>query len=231
MLFVLTWIFTGWLSMDDSTLFSTDRPSDKEIAAVGGAPDWNMIPRDEAQHLDPQTIEAEWFAFGGHIYRRQINPSGARRLAIADASADPAIRQRAFLDGEAIDAAARRLAPACAPAVSVKRYDIYATSLGQSEARIFRVICGDVWFDVDAANGTIRDRLDKRQRVYRWLFSTLHRLDFSGFCRPTGAADLPHRCALRLRLRFQSHRCRFGVAKNSPIAKRSWLMCQMFPVD
>jgi hypothetical protein len=178
---VLTWIFSGWLSMDDGTLFSTDKPSDKEIAAVAGAPDWNVVPRDEAEHLEPQTIEVEWFAFGGNIYRRQINSSDAWRLAIAAASVDPPIRQRAFLDGETIDAAARRLAPACAPAVSVKQYDIYATELDRSEARVFRVICGDVWFDIDAANGSIRDRLDKRQRVYRWLFSTLHRLDFPVF--------------------------------------------------
>ena len=105
--------------MDDGTLFSTDKPSDQEIAAVAGAPDWNAIPHEEAQHLDPQTIEAEWFAFGGHIYRRQIDSFGARRLVIADASAEEAIRQRALLDSTTIDAAARQLASGCAPAVSV----------------------------------------------------------------------------------------------------------------
>jgi hypothetical protein len=179
MLFVLTWIFSGWLSMDDGTLFSTDKPSEKEIASAAGAPDWNMIARDDAQHLDPQTIEAEWFAFGGHIYRRQINSFGDRRLAIADTSAEPAIRARALLDSEAIDAAARQLAPSCAPAISVERYDIYATALNRSEEQVFRVICGDVWFDIDAANGVIRDRLDTSQRAYRGLFNVLHRLDFS----------------------------------------------------
>jgi hypothetical protein len=178
MLFVLTWMFSGWLSMDDGTLFSTDKPSDQEIAAVAGAPDWTAIPRDEASHLDAQTIEAEWFAFGGRIYRRQINASGDRRLAIADTSAEEAIRESAFLDGGAIDEAARRFAPRCAPAVSVKHYDIYATAPNRSEPQVFRVVCGDVWFDVDAANGAIRDRLDQRQRTYRSLFSALHRLDF-----------------------------------------------------
>ena len=100
MLFVLTWIFSGWLSMDDGTLFSTDRPSDRDIAAVAGAPDWNAIPRDEKQHLDPQTIEAEWFAFGGHIYRRQIRMRGDQRLAIAEASAGPAIPEALFSTAE-----------------------------------------------------------------------------------------------------------------------------------
>jgi hypothetical protein len=176
MLFVMTWIFSGWLSMDDGMLFSTDRPSDPEMAALAGAPDWNSLARDEVQHLDPQTIEAEWFAFGDHIYRRQIYASGDQRLAVAEASAQRAIRARAFLDGDAIDAAARQLAPACAPAVLVN--DIYATAPNRSEARVLRVICGDVWFDIDAANGAIRDRLDRSQRAYRALFGALHQLDF-----------------------------------------------------
>jgi hypothetical protein len=178
MLFVLTWIFSGWLSMDDGTLFSTDKPSENEIAAAAGGADWNTIPREEAQHLGPQTIEAEWFAFGGHIYRQQINSSGDRHLAMADAFAEPAIREGAFLDRGMVDAAARQLAPGCAPADFAKHYGIYATTPDRSEARVFRLLCGDIWFDIDAANGAIRDRRDTSQRAYRWLFNTLHRLDF-----------------------------------------------------
>jgi hypothetical protein len=177
MLFVLTWIFSGWLSMDDGTLFSTDKPSDQEIAAVGGAPGWNAIPRDEAQRLDPPVIEAEWFAFGGDIYGRQIYASGDQRLALEEASAE-AIRQPAYLERGAIDAAARRLALGCAPGDSIEEYGIYATAIDRSEEQIFRVIRGDVWFEIDAANGAIRDRLDTSQRANRWLFNTLHRLDF-----------------------------------------------------
>jgi hypothetical protein len=80
-------------------------------------------------------------------------------------------------DSGTIDSAVRRLAPACAPAISPKPYDIYATAPDRSEAPVFRVICGDVWFDIDAVNGAIRE-LDERQRAYLSLFSALHRLDF-----------------------------------------------------
>jgi hypothetical protein len=139
---------------------------------------WSTIPRDEAQRLDPQVIDAEWFAFGGHICRRQMDLSGDRRLAIAGASADTVIRQRAFLESGEIDAAARHLAPGCAQGDSVEEYGIYATALDRSAPRVFRVICVDVWFDIDAANGAIRDRFDTSQRAYWWLFNTLHRLDF-----------------------------------------------------
>jgi hypothetical protein len=100
------------------------------------------------------------------------------RLAVADASADPAIRERRLLDSEAIKAAARQLGPGCAPAVSIKQYGIYATAPNRPEEWLFRVICGDVWFDMDAANGAIRDKLEQSQRAYRWLFNALHRLNF-----------------------------------------------------
>jgi hypothetical protein len=80
------------------------------------------------------------FAFGGHIYRRQIDSSGDWRLAVVDASAEEAIREGAFIDSEALDAAARKFAPA----ISLKPYDIYATALGRPGALVFRVVCGDV---------------------------------------------------------------------------------------
>jgi hypothetical protein len=69
--------------------------------------------------------------------------AGDRRPTIGDTTGDPVIREGALVDGKAIDAADRGL-------VSVKRYDIYATALDRSEARVFRVICGAVCFDIDA---------------------------------------------------------------------------------
>jgi hypothetical protein len=178
-LFVLTWLFSGWLSMDDGTLFSTDKPSDAEIAAVAGAPDWNVIPLDEVQHLGPRTIEIEWFAFGGHIYRRQIRRHGDQSLAIADAFASPASTgEPDLLDSGVINATARRLAANCTPAVAIGNDDPYAPTPILSETRVSRLICGNVWFDIDAANGALLDKLDTSRRAYRWLSRGLHRLDF-----------------------------------------------------
>jgi hypothetical protein len=175
MVFVLTWIFSGWLSMDNGALFSTGEPSGPEIAAVTGAPDWNALPRDEWQHLDSQTVEAEWFAFDGRIYRRERSASGDRRLAVA---APAAALQRAFLDTGEIDAVARRLAPGCAPAFAVGSADNYVPAPAQPDAPVFRLVCGRDWFEIDAANGTLLDKLDASGRTYRWLYGALHKLDF-----------------------------------------------------
>jgi hypothetical protein len=177
-LFVLTWLFSGWLSMDDGMLFSPDKPSDEEIAAIAGLPDWSVIPRDEAQHLDPRTIEAEWFAFGGHIYRRQIHRLD-QWLTIADAFASrESTGEHALLDSEVINATARRLAPSCAPAVAIGNDDAYAPASILPDTRVFRLLCGHDWFDIDAANGALLDKLDTSRRGYRWLSGGLHRLDF-----------------------------------------------------
>ena len=60
----------------------------------------------------------------------------------------------------------------------VGQYGIYATALDRSEAPVFRLLCGDVWFDIRVANRVTCDGLDTSQRRYRWLVNTLHWLDF-----------------------------------------------------
>ena len=41
--FVLTWIFSGWLSMDHGLLFSRGRLSAAEAARIAAAPDWAWL--------------------------------------------------------------------------------------------------------------------------------------------------------------------------------------------
>jgi len=84
-------------------------------------------------------LRPKWFAFGGHIYRRQLYAHGDQRLAIAEALAEPGIPERALLDSGVIDAASRQLAPGC-EAISIDQYGIYATAPNRSEERAFRVI-------------------------------------------------------------------------------------------
>src|SRR5262245_20657943 len=57
--FVLTWIVSGWLSMDHGRLFSTGRVSDAEAAAIIGAPSWGAVPLLGVDDVPEQTIEIE----------------------------------------------------------------------------------------------------------------------------------------------------------------------------
>jgi hypothetical protein len=39
-------------------------------------------------------------------------------------------------------------------------------------------MCGDIWYDIDAANGALSQKTDPSRRAYRWLCQALHTLDF-----------------------------------------------------
>jgi uncharacterized iron-regulated membrane protein len=76
--FVLTWMFSGWLSMDHGRLFSTGKLSAAETAAIAGAPAWESMPAHEAQSISARAKEVEWFVF---IEILQTRPNRPRRAA------------------------------------------------------------------------------------------------------------------------------------------------------
>jgi PepSY-associated transmembrane protein len=176
--FVLTWIFSGWLSMDHGRLFSTGEPSAAEQATIMGAPAWDAIAAGEVERIAAPVKEVEWFVFGGQIFRRERIGLDRQRLSLAGTGADAAMPERAFLRAGEIAAAASRLAPACENPVAIDPDDAYASSPAMPDAPLFRVVCGNDWFHVDGASGELLEKLDASRRAYRWLFRALHTLDF-----------------------------------------------------
>jgi PepSY-associated TM region len=178
MLFVLSWIFSGWLSMDDGRLFSSGRPTGAEAAAISGTPVWFDVPHDEIRRVSPAAKEIEWFAFGGRLYRRERSGVDRQLLFLVGTSPDAGVPDRAFLQPAEIDAAASRLGHDCKAAAAVTAADAYGVVPMQRDAPIYRSVCGDVWFDFDGANGALLEKVDASRRAYRWLFGALHNLDF-----------------------------------------------------
>lgn len=175
-LFVLTWICSGWLSMDDGRLFSTGMATDAEATAIAGAPAWQALQSDEMRRISAQPVEVEWFALGGRIYRRERHGIDRQQLMLA--GADNGAPQRAFLQTDEIDSAVNRLQRACGPAFAIGAADNYAVAPGLAGGPLFRAICGDDWFDFDGASGALVGRLDASRRLYRWLYQAPHTLDF-----------------------------------------------------
>ena len=68
--FVLTWIFSGWLSMDHGRLFSRGQLSSAESSVTNASPNWTAAPSLDRQPVSPSAREIEWFAFNGNLYRR-----------------------------------------------------------------------------------------------------------------------------------------------------------------
>jgi hypothetical protein len=178
MLFVLTWMFSGWLSMDGGNLFSTGKPTDAEAASIAGNPVWSTLPRDEIQRLSAVVREVEWFAFDGLIYRRERTAIDRQTLFIAGAEDGAASPDRGFMRESEIDTAVSHLGRSCDQAHVVSPDDDYTVVSNTPSAPVFRVVCGADWFHIDGASGTVLEKLDASRRVYRWLFAGLHTLDF-----------------------------------------------------
>jgi PepSY-associated TM region len=180
LIFVTTWIFSGWLSMDDGWLFSRARASSADIAAIAGKPPWDLLSLEELRRIDPSAREVEWFAFAGKLFRREITAPGAQQLsAIGDGDA---AQKFLFLPLTTIGAIAtslgQGLGQGCSDPAAVDATDNYAISSVMPNTPVERIACGDVWYDIDAANGALAQKTDSSRRAYRWLYGALHRLDF-----------------------------------------------------
>ncbi|MCA1381569.1 PepSY domain-containing protein [Bradyrhizobium sp. BRP23] len=174
--FVLTWIFSGWLSMDHGRLFSRGQLTPTEAGVVDAAPDWRDASSLDPQPISPLAREVEWFAFNGHVYR--CDRVGLGRQALIRAGDAPRDGPASYLDRQEIGDLTARLGTGCAAPFLLAGNDDYPAQSALPGAPVYRTTCGDLWFDVDAADGKLLQRLDPSRRAYRWLYSALHTLDF-----------------------------------------------------
>jgi hypothetical protein len=175
--FILSWIFSGWLSMDNGLIFSGNAIRAGAIA-IANSSGWDKMRSDEAHRLPAGLTEIEWFAFDGRIYRRARDSAGVQGLIQVAPDQDASAPPRMFLQQDEMNAIARRLGGDCSNASVIAADDTYEPARTASEP-IFRIACGDIWFDIDGATGGLVNRLDPSRRAWRWLFGGLHTLDFS----------------------------------------------------
>jgi hypothetical protein len=175
--FILGWILSGFLSMDDGRLFSTGATA-ADALKLAGRPAWDRLPADVMHPAAPAAIEIEWFALAGHIYRRERDGPHEQRLSLTVTATETAPASRAFLRADELDSTARQLGDDCQHASAVGADDAYLAKPALPEAPVFRIVCGSTWYEIDGATGALLDRLDPSRRAYRWLFGGLHRLDF-----------------------------------------------------
>jgi hypothetical protein len=174
LVFVTTWIFSGWLSMDGGLLFSRALASSAETAAIAGHPPWDLLAHEDLQHIAPQVREIEWFTLAGKIFRREITAPKAQQ--IFEIGTREGAQQ--ILPLATIRPLATALGTGCGDPVQISATDDYAAASVMPDGPIYRIVCGDVWYDIDAANGTLAQKTDPSRRAYRWLYSALHTLDF-----------------------------------------------------
>jgi hypothetical protein len=157
--FVLTWIASGWLSMDHGRIFSDGHATAADIEKIHGAA-LTAADLGEEAPVAATLREVEWSRLGGRLYRRQIT-----------VDAPPVVAPAAFVE------IAARLGAGCSSA-TIAFDDAYAARSRLKSAPVWRLVCADIWWHIDSADGRVIEKLDPSRRVYRWAFRALHTLDF-----------------------------------------------------
>ena len=181
---LLNWITSGWLSLDEGSLFSSDRPTAQTSARLRG-----LTLQEAAGRFDGVALpalrgarEIEFGALGGLAYRVSAgsDPS-SRRLDLIDAVGRHSPAR--MLPDSLLEAAVET---AWSPSRVLKIEHIAADDPYALRSRPFpstarRLVLDDpsrTWVHIDAADGNVISVMDSSRRTYRWLVDGLHRLDF-----------------------------------------------------
>src|SRR5258705_4542256 len=179
-IFVLTWIVSGWLSMDHGRLFSLDKLSEMEAKAVTGTPAWDTLAPNASQQLSAPAREVEWFTFGGQIHRRERILLGIQHLFVAGANETV---DRAFLAADDVSAIGSPLPSGCNAAGPITAGDSYSIAPTMPGAPVYRLVFGDVLDHIQAPH---RGALRKVHFSPRGLPLVLQRLPTRPLPHPPG---------------------------------------------
>ncbi len=173
-----TWLVSGWLSNHPFGLLpfsSLPKGATQRLAGVAFSPsdDLALLHRQLAQV--PDAREAEWYRFGGRSYLEARTRDGIQRL---DDQARPAAP---FTPETLATAIAAIEGQPVASAEIIHAPDLY--HYGRRNQAVFpaaRIRLADAedttWY-VDPATGRVLSRIDDANRLHRWIFNGLHRLD------------------------------------------------------
>lgn len=173
--FVLTYIFSGWLSMDHGRLFSKNAADPQEIAALAGGTfetaRFGDVPLAQAQGAK----EIEFVLLGGQPYLRARFDADKQLIVGRQGNAV------AHFAPSTVTAAARPvLSGQCGAVEAVAADDAYYVTPSAGDTPLYRLRCADArhtWIHVDGATGQIIEQVDDSRRWYRWLYSALHTFD------------------------------------------------------
>ncbi len=183
-IFVLAWIFSGWLSMDHGRIFSKPNAEPdqiKKFRSITIKQAAENIPLEALQALGKYS-EVEIFAVGGNPFvvsrnsaeSKLFKPSSLRSLSLTT-----------ITDSEYVDAVRRVWSEVGLKSIeNPTESDIYGNLReGSLPRNTLRIILDDpikTWVHIDRDSGKIVSIMDRSRRQYRWLFNALHSLDIPG---------------------------------------------------
>lgn len=184
-LFALTWVFSGWLSMDHGRLFSLDQANAGHAARFRGASLASAMA-----DLTPETLrtlgtarEIEFLAVGGQPFVIQRGAADAAYRLTPLSAGNPQPPLPRLPDGLLMQAVAAAWAPTPVRDIAaIAADDVYSHTrsdpLPASARRVRLDDAASTWVHVDTKSGQIISQMDDSRRLYRWLFNGLHNFDF-----------------------------------------------------
>lgn len=178
---LLTFVASGWLSMNPNRWFTGSAPTPALAAALAGEP---PLPGRDALSAVSRTgtVEVRFLSLGGRVHAVGADAAGRRRV-------EPPVTS------EALRVAAERLLPGHpAESETLTAYDAYWYPHHDTRTLpVVRVRFDDpaaTWVTLDPETGELLARLDRSGRIDRWLFAAPHRFDFAMLTRHRPAWDL-----------------------------------------
>lgn len=182
--FVFTWIFSGWLSMDHGRIFSKPNPDASQIEKYRALPlerSVNTVSLEALKSLRSFN-EVEFVTVGGQSFIVAKNINGLKLFKPANSNS---FSQYKLTEPEIINAVQKAW-----PDIDIQstqrpnESDIYGQlregSLPKNTLRVILDDSSQTWIHIDMDTGQIVSVMDKSRRVYRWLFNGLHSFDFPG---------------------------------------------------
>ena len=175
-LFVLTWTFSGWLSLNPGDYFAGRAVTREVMQRYAGHEEPDIAARLPAAHRSG-VVEARFVWVDGIAMMILLGRDGVQTPV------DPASGEAVRLDSERLWTAAAKLLPDAhlVSRQTLRDYDAYWYAHRQDrELPVLRARFDDAeqsWFHISPVTGDILGRVDNSRRAYRWLFNALHSLD------------------------------------------------------
>lgn len=176
-LFVLTWMFSGWLSLDPGRVFA-DRNTPREVLQRYAGHDAPTIAVALRAPADKAAVEARFVWIDGMPLMIVAKRDGTK-MAI-----NPTSGEIARLPQDRLWNAATKLLPdsRLENQITLWKYDAYwYAHHNDRELPVLRATFDDdaqTWFHISPVTGDILGRINSSRRTYRWLFNALHSFDF-----------------------------------------------------
>lgn len=175
-LFILTWMFSGWLSVNPGNFFADRNTAREMLQRYGGHDAATIAAKLPIAH--PAAVEARFVWVDGMPLMITNSRSGKRTVQNAASGAAAVLPQDRLWN-----AAANMLPTAQMTAREVlSDYDSYWYAHHHDrKLPVLRAVFNDdaqTWVHISPATGDILGHVDSSRRTYRWMFSALHSLDF-----------------------------------------------------